>query len=234
MIRVVALVTARGGSKTVPRKNLKLLGGKPLIGWSIEAARLSKHVARTILSTDDEEIAATGRAYGAEAPFLRPGELAQDTSSHISVAQHAIRWLREHGDDPDYILLLQPTSPFRTSEDIDAAVALADARRPVAVISVCEMERHPFLGKRIENGMLMDFLPWPASYPRRQDLGQAYALNGAIYLNRTASLMNDATFHPAGSLAYIMPPERSMDLDTPWDFHVAELIMKDLHERRRP
>ncbi len=229
---ILAIVTARGGSKGLPRKNVLPLAGKPLIAWTIEAARQSQVASRLIVSTDSQEIAEVSRAWGAEVPFLRPPELARDDSPHIAAVLHALQWLEaQEGRRPARVLLLQPTAPLRSAEDIRGAVSLADRHAAAAVVSVCEARQHPFLTKRIlEDGTLADFVAAGGiSYLRRQALPPAYALNGAIYLNRAESLLRDRTFVPDGSYAYVMPPERSLDVDTPWDFHLVELL---LHDRR--
>jgi len=226
---VLGLITARGGSKSIPRKNLMPLDGKPLIAWTFEVALQSRQLSRVILSTDDEEIAGVGRDWGIEVPFLRPSELANDDSSHISVVNHAIAWLEDHENVcPDYIMLLQPTSPLRTVEDIDTAIQIAEVRNAIAVVSVCETHHHPYLTKRtLEDGTLADFVSSNIAYLRRQGLPPAYALNGAIYLNRRDSLLHDKSFLPPGTYAYIMPQERSLDIDTPWNFYLADLILRN-------
>lgn len=238
MPEVLGLIPARGGSKRLPRKNIKPLAGKPLIAWTIETARQSPLLSRVIVSTDDAEIARVARAWGAEVPFLRPDPLAQDEASQISVVTHAINWLEEHPRvTPDYIMLLQPTSPLRTVEDIETAIHIAQQRAAVAVVSVCAPDRHPYLCKRIlADGTLTDFVPLPRDLTslRHQDLPPAYGLNGAIYLNRRESLLRDRTFVPPGTVAYVMPPERSLDVDSPWDFYLAELILQDRHASITP
>jgi CMP-N-acetylneuraminic acid synthetase len=129
---------------------------------------------------------------------------------------------------PDYVMLLQPTSPFRTAEDIQQSINLARKHSAVAVVSVCEAEPHPYICKRIlDNGTLADFMTTEIGYLRRQDLPPAYAVNGAIYLNQRSSLLLDRTFLPTGTIAYVMSQERSLDVDTMWDWHLAELIVKD-------
>lgn len=233
MPEVLGLITARGGSKGVPRKNVKLLIGKPLIAWTIETALQSCGLSRVMVSTDDEEIAQVARAWGAEVPFIRPPALARDDSSHISVVTHAVAWLEEHQySAPDYIMLLQPTSPLRTVEDIETALRIMRERTAVAVVSVCAMDRHPYLCKRLlVDGTLTDFVSIPSdlTYLRHQDLPPAYALNGAIYLNHRESLLRDKTFVPPGTVAYLMPAERSLDIDSPWDLYLAELILRDTY-----
>lgn len=229
MSETVGLITARGGSKSIPQKNIKMLAGKPLIVWTIDAALQCKELSRVIVSTDDEKIADVAHQWGAEVPFIRPAELARDDSSSVSAVLHAIHWMEENeGFFPDHVMLLQPTSPFRTAEDIQQSIELARKHQAVAVISVCEAERHPYLCKRIlDNGTLADFMTTEMGYLRRQDLPPAYAVNGAIYLNQRSSLLQDQTFLPTGTIAYVMPQERSLDVDTPWDWYMAELIMKD-------
>jgi CMP-N-acetylneuraminic acid synthetase len=236
MSEIIGLITARGGSKGIPRKNIVPLGGKPLIAWTIEAALASRRLSRVLVSTEDAEIAQVAATWGAEVPFIRPIELAQDTTPHILVMEHALRWLDEAaGLRPEYLLLLQPTSPFRAPEDIDAAIALAEAHAAIGVVSVCEMERHPYLAKRIlADGTLSEFMTADTPLLRRQDWPPAYALNGALYLNRRESLLRDRTFLPPGTLGYVMPPERSLDVDTPWDLHLAELVLRDRYANEKP
>jgi CMP-N,N'-diacetyllegionaminic acid synthase len=229
-VEILGLVTARGGSKGIPGKNVKLLAGKPLIRWTIDEACKSRLISRLLVSTDDEEIRSVSLAGGAEVPFLRPTEIAGDTSPHIEVMIHTLDWLKnEQNYQPDYVLLLQPTSPFRTVQDIDGVLQMAmDNPEVDALIGVCEAENHPFLIKKLDHrGKLEDYLQSELAYLRRQDLPPAYVINGAIYLNKPSSLRRERKMVPTGSLAYIMPKERSLDVDTPWDFHVAELIMNE-------
>jgi CMP-N,N'-diacetyllegionaminic acid synthase len=229
-VEILGLVTARGGSKSIPGKNVKLLAGKPLIRWTIDEARKTHLVSRLLVSTDDEEIRSVSLAGGAEVPFLRPAEIAGDTSPHIDVMIHALDWLKnEQNYIPDYVLLLQPTSPFRTVQDIDGVIRMAmDNPKADALIGVCEADNHPLLIKKLDSqGRLEDYIRSDLAYLRRQDLPPAYVINGAIYLNKPSALRRKRKLIPKGALAYIMPKERSLDVDTPWDFHVAELIMND-------
>jgi CMP-N,N'-diacetyllegionaminic acid synthase len=228
----LALVLARGGSKSIPRKNLAPLAGKPLIAWTIEAALRCPAAPRVVVSTDDEEIAAVARSLGAEAPFERPAGLAQDDTPTMPVVAHALRRLEdtEHYR-PDRVLLLQPTSPLRTAEDITAALTLADERRAESVVSVGPASSHPHLLKRItEDGTLEDLMPHDP-VKRRQDLEPVYALNGAIYLASREQLLKHESFYAKKTYAYVMPPERSIDVDTPWDLYLCDLILRDLHAR---
>jgi CMP-N-acetylneuraminic acid synthetase len=231
---VFALVTARGGSKGIPRKNVRSLCGKPLIAWTIGAALHSPSVDRTLVSTDDDEIASVAEAAGAEVPFRRPPELARDDSSHVEVVIHAAEWMQENwGLVPDYLLMLQPTSPLRNSNDITAAVELAESRQAHAVVGVTPAPSHPFLVKRLlEDGTMTDYVTGQPRYARRQDLPAAYALNGALYLNRLCSLRQERSFVPVGSLPYVMPFERSVDIDNELDWRIAEMLMEDLYGHR--
>ena len=231
MIKTVGLITARGGSKSIPRKNVKPLAGKPLIAWTIEAALRSQRLSRVIVSTDDEEIARVAREWGADVPFMRPPELAEDDSPHLDVIRHALSWLEaEKEPELDYLMLLQPTSPLRTTADIDAAIILAELRDADAVISVCQTHDHPFLSKQVTpDGKLLDFVEKPQGYLPRQKLPPAYSLNGAIYVIRRAVLLERDDWYTDRTFAYIMPPERSYDIDTPWDLHLVDLILRDLN-----
>lgn len=226
--RFVGVITARGGSKVIPGKNIRPMAGKPMIAWTIEAALRSKGLDRVIVSTDDAAIAHVSRQCGAEVPFLRPAELAGDTSSHISVIEHALGWLAGcDGRPPEYLLLLQPTSPLRTAEDIEAIIAVAANRGARAVISVCEPSHHPFGLKKITpEGTLADFMPSGLAYARRQDFPPVFAVNGALYLCQSSVILQEHTLEPPDALPYIMPVERSLDVDTLWDFELAEMILE--------
>lgn len=229
MMRVIGLITARGGSKGIPQKNVRPLAGKPLIAWTIEAALGSLHLERVIVSTDDEEIARVSREWGAEVPFMRPAELAEDDSPHLEVIRHALGWLESESEaEIDYLLLLQPTSPLRTSADIDEAIALCEEKDADAVVSVCRMHDHPFLSKQVTpDGRLLDFVEKPQGYLARQRLPPAYSLNGAIYMVRRNVLVERVDWYTDRTFAYIMPPERSLDIDTPWDLHLVDLILRN-------
>ena len=146
MMHVFGIIGARGGSKALPKKNIAPLGGKPLIAWTIEAAVRSRTITRTVVPTDDAEIAKAAERYGAEVPFRRPEELAEDATPGPAVVLHVVRWLDQHeGYRPDLVVYLQPTSPLRVPEDIDAAVALLVEREADAVVGVCPVQRHPYL-----------------------------------------------------------------------------------------
>ena len=190
-------MVARGGSKSLPRKNLAPLAGRPLIAWTIEAALRCREVGRVVVSTDDDEIAAVARTLGAEVPFRRPPELAEDDTPTMPVIMHALHWLEdEQGYVPDAVVVLQPTSPLRIADDITGAITLARERSAESVISVSPSWSHPHLAKRIAaDGRLEEFMVHPR-VDRRQDLEPVYSLNGAIYL---------ATDNNAGRILKVVP-----------------------------
>jgi|CXWL01.1.fsa_nt_gi CMP-N-acetylneuraminic acid synthetase len=227
MATVLGLITARGGSKGVPRKNVRTVARKPLIAWTIESARQSRRLDRIVVSTDDDEIASVSRQFGAVVPFMRPPELARDDSPHIDVVLHALRWLaQEEKYEPEYVLLLQPTSPLRTAEDIDGMIDLALERRAEAVVSVSPACDHPYLAKRVDSeGVIAPFMECPLAYARRQDLPPAYALNGALYLQQCAGLLKRQSFEGCRTIAYIMPRQRSLEVDTEADLIEVERIL---------
>jgi CMP-N,N'-diacetyllegionaminic acid synthase len=237
MGNIVALITARGGSKGIPKKNICNIGGKPLIQWTIEASQNTPELSYSFLSTDDLEIAEVGKKYGVDVPFIRPPELAADDTAHVDVIRHACTWLLENKQDEefDYLVLLQPTSPFRTHEDISAAIRIARDTGGLAVISICETHHHPFLMKKIgSNGMLESFagrsVAVGSQQIRRQEMPKAYFVNGAIYVIRIAEFLKTGSMMPKETYPYIMPASRSLQIDEPYDAYLADLIFKGMHK----
>lgn len=228
MKTIIGIIPARGGSKGIPRKNIKKIGGRPLIDWTIDAALSSQSLDRVIVSTDDEEIARISEDCGADVPFIRPKKLASDTATSFSVVNHAVKWLGMNEKvSVDCIMLLQPTSPLRTAEDIRNAIDLMKKSDAPAVVSVCETANHPCLMKRIDQqGRIKPYLNDCDTTSRRQDLPKVFELNGALYLNSWPILQREKMFVPDGARAYIMPPERSVDIDTPLQFTLAEILLK--------
>lgn len=215
---VLCVVPARGGSKGVPRKNLQPVGGRPLLDWTIRAARDASVSDRVIVSTDDPEIAAAARSSGAEVPFLRPGELATDEAATIDVVLHALDAMPPH----DIVIVLQPTSPLRTAADIDAACRRMLALRASSCVSVCEADQSPYWMYRLAGDERLEpLLPPPGPVTRRQDLPAAFVLNGAVYVSTVDALRESRAFVRAGTVAHVMPASRSLDIDTEADF--AEL-----------
>jgi len=226
---VLAIISARGNSKEIPNKNIRDLNGKPLIAWTIQAANNSKGISRVVVSTDSKKIAEVALSYGAEVPFMRPGELAQDNSSGISVVLHAIKWLSENENyKPLYIMLLQPTSPLRNSLDIDNAINLLENHSPSSVISVSLVKQHPYWMKNInKSGTISDFYSGEKILNTRQELPKIYIPNGAIYLTRSDRLLVEETWYDNKSIAYIMPEDRSLDIDTEIDLLIANHLTKN-------
>jgi len=224
---ILALTPARGGSKGLPRKNVKLLRGKPLIAWTIEEAKKSAYIDKIVVSTDDNEISRVSRKYGAEVPFIRPKKLANDNAKTIDVALHAINRLESDGLVYDLILVLQPTSPLRTAGDVDEAVKLFFLKDAKAVLSVCEAEYNPcWMNVLPKDGCMKNFLQKDIFGINRQRLAKFYRLNGAIYLVCIDYLKKQKSFFGKKSYAYIMPKERSVDIDDKVDFMFAELLFK--------
>lgn len=209
---VLGLIAARGGSKGVPGKNIFVVNGRPLIQWTIDAARASRYLDRLILSSDDPEIIDVARHAGCDVPFHRDAALASDEASSIDVVADAL--LRVSGYD--IVVLLQPTSPLRTAADIDGAIELLVSSGAGACVTVCEAEEHPYWMFRLgKDGRLSRFVEFPAGMPlRRQDLPPAWSLNGAVYAAGCAWFLQNRTFLSSDTVGYPMPAERSLDIDT--------------------
>lgn len=218
-----ALIPARGGSKGIPRKNIRPIAGKPLIAWTIEAALRARRLDAVVVSTDDEEIAAVARAHGAQVPFMRPAALAQDQSPGIDPVLHALDQLPQYQS----VLLLQPTSPLRRTADIEACLDLAAVHGWPSVVSVVEAEAHPFWTYRLgDESRLQPFADAPTA-ARRQDLPAAYALNGAMYFADTRWLRQTRALVHADTHALVMAREHSVDIDTPLDWRIADMLLKE-------
>lgn len=229
-MKILAVIPARGGSKGVLRKNIRPLGGKPLIAHSIEAALASKDLLyRIIVSTDDPEIAEVASKWGAEIPFMRPAYLAADKSPTLPVLTHAVEFIEQQDQVKlDWILLLQPTAPFRSSEDIQQAIQIATSADSDSVISVVQVfADHPILMKRIENNRLLSYCIEEKEGTRRQDYDPpAYMRNGAIYLSRRDVIIYKQSIWGQSITPYLMPPERSINIDSEIDLIVAQHMME--------
>ena len=228
-MNVLGVITARGGSRAIPGKNLKLLGGKPLITYTIDAARESGVFDRTIVSTDDVAIADAARALGCDLPFVRPATLAADDTPHLAVMEHAVGALRDEGYDPDAVMVLQPTSPLRRAGDIRAAVDLLASTAADSVVSVSAVPAHynPMRTLRLDaSGFATLFVtgaPVRTRINRRQDMPEAWTMNGAVYLFRTSVLF---AAHPSlygdSTAAYVMPEPYGISIDDVTDWEHAE------------
>jgi CMP-N-acetylneuraminic acid synthetase len=225
--KILAIISARGGSKGLPGKNIRPLAGKPLIAWTIEAARESKHIDRVVVSTDDSEIAEVAREWGAEVPFIRPAELAADDTPGIQPVIHAIKHLEEkEGYRPNITVLLQPTSPLRPAKDIDTVLGRIVDENIYIMISVVEVKKHPYWTMQLENGRLRPFIEAGLEFTSRQELPALYLPNGAIYTARTMHLLEKESFITEDTYAHIMDWESSIDIDDEYDFIVAECLLR--------
>jgi len=226
---VLGVIPARGGSRRVPRKNIKLLGNKPLIAWSIEAAQKAKTLDYFLVSTGDEEIARLSKVYGARVPFKRPKKLRGDVDSSL-VIKHAVEWFEsEKGKRVDYVVTIQPTSPFRTSEDIDTCVNIARASGVESVISIKKASEHPFwcltlkpFGHEVEP--FLNDIKLEGDLLVSQKLPLALYPNGAVYVTRRDVIMSGRLFG-RHMYAYMMPRIRSVDLEEEYDFYVASALI---------
>ncbi len=226
--KVLGLILARGGSKRLPGKHLRLLGGKPLIAWTVEAALAARRLDRVILSTDDAGIAAAAAASGCEVPFMRPDALASDTASSADVVRHALAAVDAVGSYRR-LVLLQPTSPLRLAEDIDGAVALAQARDLASVVGICPAETVPaHLFWHETDGRLSSVIGAPFAEiagRRSQDCRPGYRLNGAIYVARLDWFLDGGELLGPDSVGFVMPRDRSVDIDDEMGLVEAEMIV---------
>lgn len=235
--RVITIIPARGGSKGLPGKNIKHLCGKPLVSWPISAALNCPVVDTVIVSTEDAEIAGIAKKAGAKVPFMRPSHLAEDTSSTISVLTYTLQRLSEMGDEYDYCILLEPTSPLTENIDISLALDLLDSKRDIAdsIVGVSEVvSAHPVFDSRINSGGLLepfhgaDF----SSVGRRQEIEELYFFEGSLYISDVISLMEKKSFYHGRTLPYVVPKWKSLEIDDLVDFICVEAILKNIESIR--
>ncbi len=235
MVRVLGVVTARGGSKGIPRKNLALVAGKSLLAYTAEAALAARRLSRVVLSTDDEEIAAVGRRLGLDVPFIRPAELARDDTPTVPVIQDIVRRLEATGDRYDALFILQPTNPLRTAADIDGAIDLLERTGADSVISFVDVgERHPARMKLVDAEGRVTDPPFAEVFEgqRRQELSKLYLRDGAVYVTRRDVLMEQNSVKGRDCRAWIMPPERAWNIDSPLDLYIVEQLLRYSEVRR--
>jgi len=232
--KILAVIPARGGSKSIPKKNIRPLHGKPLIEYTFDAAKASRLLGRVIVSTDDEQIARIARRNKIEVPFLRPASLANDDSPTLPVIQHAVVYLQENEDyRPDYVVILQPTSPLRTGTHIDEAIRILIETGADSVVSVTEVphQYNPCSIMKIEQGRLLSFTNGAESYTRRQLKPVVYARNGAaIYAFRYETLIKKKSLYGDDCRPYLMSKADSIDIDDSIDFEFAEFILSGRKE----
>ena len=227
---VLGIIPARGGSKRLPRKNLLPLAGKPLISYTIQAGLQSHCFDELMVSTDDVEIKRVSVEYGANVPFMRPSDLALDDTSTFAVVRHAIDYYEKvEGRLFEYVVLLQPTSPLRDGADIDNALLLMHKKNADAVISVSEVDHPPLWCNMLPDDLSMaGFLRDDVKLKRSQELDRYYRLNGAIYIIKISRLLAEKTFFIKDNIfAYVMPQEKSVDIDTVLDMKLCELLMQE-------
>jgi CMP-N,N'-diacetyllegionaminic acid synthase len=225
MTSCLAIIPARGGSKGIPDKNLAELGGQPLIAWSIAAAKACSRIDRVIVSTDEPRIAEAARAAGAETPFLRPAEISGDAATSLDAVNHTLTHLSDQdGYAPDVVALLQPTSPFRSGQDLKEALDRLERDNADSLISLTQIKLHPAFFKSLTpEGIIQPLLDRSAAGLPRQALPPVYAPNGAIYLVKHAILQAGGDWNSGRCIGYVMPPERSIDIDEPWELELARL-----------
>jgi len=221
---ILAVIPARGGSKGLPRKNIRILRGKPLIAWTIGEAKKSKYIDRLILSSEDAEIISVARQWGCETPFVRPRELASDETPGVEPILHAIDALSKKYD---YVVMLQPTSPLRIAEDIDGCIEMCFNSTAPVCVSMTKPEKNPEWMYRVaDTGSTVPVTNLGYTSSRRQDLQPAFVLNGAVYVAETAWLKQHRTFISEEMKAFRMPPDRSKDVDTELDLEFCEFLLR--------
>ena len=229
--KILVIIPARGGSKGVPKKNVKLMNGYPMIYYTINAALSSKLVNRVVVSTDDEEIAKIAKKYGAEVPFMRPNSLAEDTTPTLPVLKDVVKSLeKKEGYIPDVVVLLFPTYPLRPSKYIDQAIEKLIETNAKSVCTVYETDKHPYWMSELEGDKSSFFKDEKTRISRRQDLPKYYMLGGGIFVYYIDCLMKLETTHFSleDNRVVIMPAENCIDIDEPKDFIIAETLMKNL------
>lgn len=230
-MKILALITARGGSKRLPGKNIRVLGDKPLIVWSIDVARDIEEICDILVSTDDPVIAGVCVEAGALVPWLRPEVLASDTASSVDVALHALNWYEAEKGEVDGVLLLQPTSPFRTKETVCKGIELFLKNNSQPVLGVSPAHSHPMWSLKMDGEYLIPFLENNELESRSQDLSPVFVVNGCFYLMSPAELRKNKSFFGSKSVPLLIESEKeSLDIDTEWDWAVAKfsLMMDEL------
>ena len=225
-MNIISIIPARGGSKGIPRKNIKLLNGKPLISYSIDASNSCSLIDDTYVSTEDGEISEISKGNNAEV-IERPDELAGDDSSSIDVILHVLDYLENRGKLPDLFVLLQPTSPLRTSEDIEASINSFLESDCDSLVSVCELDHRSLLNFSLEDGFLVQNNNEALFNSRRQDIPTHYSLNGAIYITTPEFIRKNRSFYSDKTIPHVMSKEKSIDIDTSFDFKLAEFLLNE-------
>ncbi|MCL6598715.1 MAG: acylneuraminate cytidylyltransferase family protein [Alicyclobacillus macrosporangiidus] len=227
---VLAVIPARGGSRGVPRKNLRMVAGKPLVAWTIEEGHKSKYIDRLILSSEDPEIIETAKRWGCETPFIRPAHLARDDTPGTAPVLHAVNEVPGY----DYVVLLQPTSPLRLAEDIDRCLESCVHHGRPSGVTVTEVDKTPYWMFHLDGDMrLSPVLPNEVIPSRRQEIPPVYALNGAVYVAEIDWFRATRSFVTHDTVATVMPKERSLDIDTEFDVRIADFLLRERTEAGR-
>ena len=228
--KILAVIPARGGSKGIPSKNIFNVGGQPLIKYTIDCAKNSKYLDRTVISTDSLEIKRVAEEYGGDVPFMRPAELALDTSKTIDSIVHAVKTLKEMGEEYDYVMIIQNTVPLRKSWHVDESIEKIADSNERSLVSVTEVEKHPILMRTLnEDGTLKNLLHMNSTM-RRQDFPKFYKVDGAIAIQKIDKEFNLNTSINDGKLAYIMESKYSIDIDNYIDIKVIEYYLEKERE----
>lgn len=236
--KVLAIIPARGGSKGIPGKNVRVLYGKPLLAWPVDAALKSRYVDRVIVSTEDPAIASVATNAGAEVPFLRPGELATDTAKSTDVVLHALKFYKDRQETYDYVVFLEPTSPLTDAGDIDSALMLLSESRAKAdsIVGISPVGgTHPDFDVRLDkNGLISPYAePDFSSLKRRQDTEPIYFLEGSLYMSSVESFFEKGTFYHERTMGYVVPRWKSFEADELMDWICIEALMGHREELRR-
>lgn len=226
--KIVAIIPARGGSKGIPGKNIREIGGKPMIAYTIEAAKTAPSINRILVSTDSREIAEIAIRYGAEVPFLRPAGLASDTAKTMDAVMYTLDELKKQGAYYDYMVLLQPTSPLRNGDDIEGCIQKAVSEN-ADVVAISEVNDPPILMRYADDRGKLTALLDGNSTVRRQDMPLCYRVNGSVYVNKVEGLSEETSLND-NPVGYIMPKERSIDIDDMADLYLAEYYMRGASE----
>lgn len=226
----LAIIPARSGSKGLKDKNIKELGGMPLLAHSVQAALKSGEFSHVMVSTDSEEYAKIAVECGAEVPFMRNASSASDAASSWDVVREVLENYQQMGITFDTVTLLQPTSPLRTAQDIQNAYGLFRERKATSVVAVCEMEHSPLWSNTLPEDLSMDGFLSNATNRQRQQLNTYYRINGSIYIVDVAHFLAGNNIYGLGSFAYVMPAERSIDIDTALDFLIAETVLNSFEK----
>lgn len=231
MDNIIAIIPARGGSKEIPHKNVRNLCDKPLIAWTIEQGLKCKYLDKIIVSTDDHHISEISKQFGAQVPFLRPKEISKDDSSTVDAVIHALNYYEINKYKVDIVVILQPTSPLRTSEDISMALKIFFENKDAdSVVSVSKCNHSPYWSLKIENKFLKANFGDKYLNLRRQDLPDLFLPNGAIYISSKNNIQKNKGFFGKRTMPYVMPYERSIDIDSIIDLKLAEILLGERDE----